>query len=152
MALIAPLSGAISDRAGTRLPTTLGMLILAAGLYLLSRLTPLSPYSYVVIGLGVTGLGTGMFVAPNGSALMGSAPKSRQGIASSVLALARNVGMVLGIGLAGAIFTTILAGSGADNLPETTVRAVDAGFLFASVAVLAALVCLARGDDRPGAL
>ena len=56
----------------------------------------------------------------------------------------------IGIGLAGAIFTTILAGGGADNLPETTVRAVDAGFLFSSgVAVLAALVCLARGDDRP---
>ena len=153
MALTAPLSGTISDRAGTRLPTTLGMLILATGLYLLSRLTLLSPYYYVVIGLGVTGLGTGMFVAPNGSALMGDAPKSRQGIASGVLALARNVGMVLGISLAGAIFTTILAGGGADNLPETTVRAVDAGFLFASgVAVLAALVCLARGDDRPGAL
>jgi sugar phosphate permease len=129
------------------------MLILAAGLYLLSRLTPLSPYYYMVIGLGVTGLGTGMFVAPNGSALMGDAPKNRQGIASGVLALARNVGMVLGIGLAGAIFTTFLAGGGADNLPETTVRAVDAGFLFASsVAVLAALVCLARGDDQPSAL
>jgi EmrB/QacA subfamily drug resistance transporter len=149
MALTAPFSGTISDRAGTRLPTTLGMLILAAGLYLFSRLTPLSPYYYVVIGLGVTGLGTGMFVAPNGSALMGDAPKNRQGIASGVLALARNVGMVLGIGLAGAIFTTILAAGGADNLPETTVRAVGAGFLFASsVAMLAALVCLARGDEQ----
>jgi sugar phosphate permease len=34
-----------------------------------------------------------------------------------------------------------------------TVRAVDAGFIFASgVALLAALVCLARGDDRPNNL
>jgi EmrB/QacA subfamily drug resistance transporter len=152
MALTAPLSGTLSDRLGTRLPTTLGMLFLAAGLFLLSRLTPSSPYYHVVIGLGVAGLGTGMFTAPNGSALMGSAPKSRQGIASGMLALARNVGMVLGVGFAGAIFTTILAKAAAAELSTATVSAVDAGFLFASgTALLAALVSFARGDDHPEA-
>jgi hypothetical protein len=43
---------------------------------------------------------------------MGAAPRHRQGIAAGVLATARNVGMVLGIGIAGAVFTTVLAHGG----------------------------------------
>jgi hypothetical protein len=40
---------------------------------------------------------------------MGSAPPGRQGIAAAVLATARSLGMVLGIGIAGAILTTMMA-------------------------------------------
>jgi EmrB/QacA subfamily drug resistance transporter len=109
MAIAAPLSGTLSDRIGSRLLSPLGMGILAVGLFLLSRLTATSPFSSVVIALAVAGLGTGIFISPNTSALMGAAPRGRQGIASGVLATSRNVGMVLGIGLAGAIFTTVLA-------------------------------------------
>ncbi|HMA25766.1 MAG TPA: hypothetical protein VKP00_17260, partial [Gemmatimonadaceae bacterium] len=47
--------------------------------------------------------------SPNNSALMGAAPMHRQGIASGVLASARNVGMVLGVGYSGAVLTTVLA-------------------------------------------
>jgi len=149
MALMAPLAGTLSDRVGSQIPTTLGMLILSGGLFLLSRLTVTSPFIHVILGLAVSGLGVGLFVAPNNSALMGAAPKSRQGIASGVLALARNVGMVLGIGLTGAIFTTFLS-RGDPNLPGVLVPAVGAGFLFASgVALLAAIASFARGDDRP---
>lgn len=150
MALTAPISGRLSDRIGSRLPTTLGMLIMAFGLFLLSRLTLDAPLWLVAFGLAICGFGTGLFVAPNNSALMGAAPRNRQGIAAGVLALARNVGMVLGIGLTGAIFTTILAG---DNLggAATLVHAFDAGMLFASgISLLAAVTSYARGDDRPG--
>lgn len=149
MALLAPIAGTLSDRIGSRVPTTLGMMVMAFGLFLLGRLTPESSYVYVVIALAVTGLGSGMFVAPNNSALMGAAPRGRQGIASGILALARNVGMVLGIGLTGAVFTTVLAHGQMDGA-SLTVQAVDAGFVFASLmASLAALASFARGDDRP---
>jgi EmrB/QacA subfamily drug resistance transporter len=149
MALMAPFAGTLSDRIGSQIPSTLGMLILSVGLFLLSRLTQTSTFIHPIIGLAVSGLGVGIFVAPNNSALMGAAPRSRQGIASGVLALARNVGMVLGIGLAGAIFTTFLS-RGDPTSPSVLVPAARAGFLFASgVALLAAVVSFARGDDRP---
>jgi EmrB/QacA subfamily drug resistance transporter len=152
MALMAPFAGTLSDRIGSQIPSTLGMLILSVGLFLLSRLGPGSPYIQVIVGLAISGLGVGLFVAPNNSALMGAAPRSRQGIAAGVLALARNVGMVLGIGLTGAIFTTFLS-HGDPNLPGVLVPAVDAGFLFAcGVALVAALASFARGDDRPKSL
>jgi len=149
MAIMAPFAGTISDRIGARIPTTLGMLVMGIGLFMLSHLTPDSPLVYVVIGLAISGLGSGIFVAPNNSALMGAAPRNRQGIASGVLALSRNVGMVLGVGLAGAVFTTMLArGQSGDSV--TIVHAVDAGLLFGTGAVLlAAITSFARGSDRP---
>jgi EmrB/QacA subfamily drug resistance transporter len=149
MALMAPFAGTFSDRIGAQIPTTLGMLVMAVGLFMLSRLTPDSPIAYVVVGMAVSGLGSGMFVAPNNSALMGAAPRNRQGIASGVLALSRNVGMVLGVGLTGAVFTTMLARGQASD-PVTLIHAVDAGLLFAMGAVLlAALSSFLRGRDRP---
>jgi len=109
MAVIAPISGTLSDRIGTRLPAVLGMAVLSAGLFMLSRLDAQSSVQTIMLALAVIGLGTGAFISPNNSALMGSAPKSRQGIAAGILATARNFGMVLGVGIAGAIYTTGLA-------------------------------------------
>jgi hypothetical protein len=83
--------------------------MLAVGLYLLSRLDLVSTSVDIALSLLVTGLGIGIFISPNSSALLGSAPVNRQGIAAGLLATARNVGMVLGVGFAGAIFTTVLA-------------------------------------------
>lgn len=116
MAIVAPISGTLSDRIGARLPGMIGMAFLAVGLFLLSRLGQNSPYPQVIFALAVAGLGTGTFISPNNSALMGAAPRHRQGIAAGVLATARNFGMVLGVGFAGAIFTTILASQGQSGL------------------------------------
>lgn len=141
MAVVAPLAGTLSDRIGSRLPATFGMLVLAAGLVLLAQLAPDAPLGWVSLGLAVCGLGIGMFVSPNNSALMGSAPRGRQGIAAGMLATARNMGMVLGVGLAGAILSTHVAG-GEARLFE----AVRVGYLAAAgVALLAALISATRG-------
>jgi EmrB/QacA subfamily drug resistance transporter len=110
MAIIAPISGTLSDRIGTRLPAVFGMAVLSAGLFLVSRLSAQSDIQSMILALAVIGLGTGIFISPNNSALMGSAPKTRQGIAAGILATSRNFGMVLGVGIAGAIFTTMMAG------------------------------------------
>ena len=40
--------------------------------------------------------------------MMGSAPKNRLGIAGGVLATSRYIGMILGVGISGAIFTTFI--------------------------------------------
>jgi predicted MFS family arabinose efflux permease len=114
MAIVAPVSGALSDRVGARLPATLGMVVLAIGLAFLAELSASGSLGAMAVALAVVGFGVGIFVSPNNSALMGAAPRNRQGIASGVLATARNVGMVLGVGLAGAVFTTVLAHAGGE--------------------------------------
>jgi hypothetical protein len=82
---------------------------MGAGLLLLAGLGPASALRSIIVALGVVGLGAGRFTSPNNSALMGSAPRERQGVAAAIMATSRNVGMVLGVGLAGAI----MAGVGA---------------------------------------
>ncbi|MBV6520784.1 MAG: Riboflavin transporter RibZ [Gemmatimonadaceae bacterium] len=135
MAIVAPISGALSDRVGSRAPTTIGMLLLTAGLLLLSLLSAAAPLAAIVASLTISGLGVGIFVSPNNSALMGAAPGNRLGIASGILAEARNVGMVLGVGLAGAVFTTVLSRSGADAVASgaALVHGVQAGLLTAAL-------------------
>src|SRR5229473_2142885 len=145
MMFVAPLAGTISDRIGTRIPAMVGMALLALGLFLLSRLGPATPFAHVAATLAVCGLGTGIFIAPNNSALMGAAPPNRQGIAAGVLATARNAGMVLGVGLAGAILTTVLHRGGSGAL----VRAVDLGFAVTAALAVVGVAAAAIGGGRP---
>jgi predicted MFS family arabinose efflux permease len=146
MAIMAPLSGALSDRIGTRLPSTLGMAILGVGLFLLSRIGAQSSLLHVAGGLAVCGFGTGIFISPNNSALMGAAPRDQQGVAGAVLATARNVGMVLGVGIAGAVFTTILGGAQADAASSSLFSAIQVSMLVASgAAAIGTVVAALRG-------
>lgn len=142
MVFAAPLSGTLSDRIGSRVLATLGMAILAGGLIWLAQLGPESSVTDIVLPLAVVGLGTGIFVTPNNSALMGSAPRERQGIAAGILATARNVGMVMGVGLAGAIFSTV------QNVapgPHALYQGITVSFLVAAaIAVIGALMSAVR--------
>ncbi|HET9684381.1 MAG TPA: MFS transporter, partial [Gemmatimonadaceae bacterium] len=140
-------SGTLSDRMGSRGLATAGMVLLAAGLLALGLLVASGTLWHLAAALALVGLGIGIFVSPNNSALMGAAPRNRQGIASGVLATARNVGMVLGVGFAGAIFTTVLG-----RAPSPTVglvAGVRASLLAAAgVALLGAVTSAVRGEVR----
>jgi EmrB/QacA subfamily drug resistance transporter len=144
MAIVAPVSGTLSDKFGSRVLSTAGMLILAAGLYLLSRLDAHTTQTYIAFALAICGLGTGIFVSPNNSAMLGSAPRNRQGIASGVLATARNVGMVLGVGMAGAFLT-----SGIQVSPDLLNHAIHSGFTAATItALLGCFTSAVRGNGK----
>jgi hypothetical protein len=73
---------------------------------------------------------------------MGAAPRHRQGIAAGVLALARNVGMVVGVGLAGAVFTTVLGRAGAAEA-ASIVNAMRASYLLSAGVAVAGLAIAA---------
>ena len=147
MMVTAPISGTLSDRFSTRTPSIIGLSLMAVGMILLARLGPDTPTYYVALSLGVVGLGTGTFISPNTSALMGSAPRNRQGIAAGVMATARNTGMVLGVGISGAILTTIMD----EAIPGTFFRAIQVGFLAAMVAALiGAAAAVIRKNEKDG--
>ncbi len=109
MVIVAPLAGRLSDRIGSRALSTTGMVFLAAGMFMFSRLTAQATEMDVILPLVIMGIGNGFFVSPNSSAILGSVPRQRLGIAAGVVATARNLGMVLGIAISGAIFSTQLA-------------------------------------------
>jgi MFS family permease len=107
MTVVSPVSGTLSDSTGARVLSTSGALVVAAGCALLSRLDADSTALPIVVALAAVGLGAGLFTSPNNSALLGAVPRERRGVAAAVMATSRNVGMALGIGLAGAVFATV---------------------------------------------
>ena len=146
MALTASFSGTLSDRVGSRVPATLGMVVLAVGLFVLSRLGVEAPAWSIAATLALVGLGVGLFTSPNNSALMGAVPAQRRGVASGVLSTARTLGMLLGIGLAGAVYATTLSVSSSQD-PDAIVRAANVGLLVASgLALVGAFTSAIRPD------
>jgi EmrB/QacA subfamily drug resistance transporter len=104
MALVASPSGWLSDRLGSRGLATVGMLVMAGGLLGMSTLGAGETALQVVVWLALMGLGTGIFISPNSSALMGAAPRSQQGSAGSIMAESRVLGMLIGVAVATAVF------------------------------------------------
>jgi EmrB/QacA subfamily drug resistance transporter len=104
IAAVAPFSGALADRIGTRWLAAVGLTIACIGLALISQLNAQSSVWDITWRLVFTGVGQAMFQSPNNSALMGAAPRSRQGVAAGFLATGRVVGQSISVALAGAIF------------------------------------------------
>ncbi len=104
---VSPVSGAISDRIGSRLLCTIGMSVLTAALFFLSRLQPTDDPYQIIWRLAMAGVGTAIFIAPNSSTVMSAVPPAYMGVAAGTVATARNLGMVLGVAFAGAVFNSI---------------------------------------------
>lgn len=152
MMIVAPISGALSDRFDVRYISTTGMGLISVGIFLLSRLRLDSSDYYIMAVLALTGLGSGLFQTPNNSAIMGSVPGNRRGIASGMLATMRNIGMVLGVAISGAIFSSRMDYLEAILASEAQAFLGALSFTFTVAALLAAtavLTSLARGTSRP---
>ena len=104
MFIFSPLSGKLSDKIGFRTLSTLGILILSAGLFIMSRIGIESPATLAAIGLAVIGSGFGVFSTPNSSALMGSVTKGQRAVTSGILSTTRNMGISLGVAISTALF------------------------------------------------
>jgi EmrB/QacA subfamily drug resistance transporter len=106
MAAIAPTAGWLSDKIGSMKISLLGLVVEAIGYLLLATINlTISPLLFALYSVP-TGLGVGLFQAPNNSAVMGSVPPERLGVASGFLALTRNMGQLIGIAAIGALWAT----------------------------------------------
>jgi EmrB/QacA subfamily drug resistance transporter len=103
--LIAPFSGAVADRFDSRYVSSAGTLVMAAGLFMMSFCSKETSLVYIILSMILTGVGSGMFQTPNNSSIMGSVPQEHRGIASGTLATMRNIGMVMGVAISGALFS-----------------------------------------------
>ncbi len=104
LSVVAPMSGYLSDRVGSELLTFIGLIGTSLGLFLMSTLTQYSNSGVLVAFIAIMSVGNGMFQSPNNSLVMSTVDKSNLGIAGSMNALVRNLGMVFGISLS----TTLL--------------------------------------------
>ncbi|BCN30614.1 MFS transporter [Anaeromicropila herbilytica] len=100
LSVVAPFSGYMSDKIGSEILTFLGLVFSSIGLLLISTLNHKSNVLIIILFIVVMSIGNGMFQSPNNSLVMSTVPKYKLGIAGSINALVRNLGMVLGTSLA----------------------------------------------------
>lgn len=106
MGILAPISGSLSDRLGSRPLTVAGLVVLSLGYLGATTLTETtSTLGYVLRFLPI-GAGMGLFQSPNNSAIMGAAPRGRLGVASGLLSITRTLGQTSGIAIMGALWAS----------------------------------------------
>jgi EmrB/QacA subfamily drug resistance transporter len=116
MAVLSPLSGRLSDRIGSRVLATGGMVAIACGMVLLAFTPETASLWRVAACLAIVGLGMAAFSAPNTSAVMGSVRRDQLSQASAFLSTMRTSGQALSVALLGGIATSQLGVVGADLL------------------------------------
>jgi EmrB/QacA subfamily drug resistance transporter len=164
LAVVAPLSGYLSERLGARLLSSIGLSISCLALFLLSRLTTDVHYLDVLGRLILLGVGMGLFNSPNSSAVFASVPRAQYGVVGGFISMVRNSGQAVGQAVAGAVVVSAIApvvgsggldalragvGSGTDTAP--LLRAFLTGLqhaylLAAAFAACGALISVLRGS------
>ena len=169
LAVTGPLAGRLSDRIGTRVLATAGMLLAAGGYLSLSQVDRDSSLAHVISALMMTMAGMGLFASPNTSSILGAVERERYGVASAFITLVRNLGQITGIAIASVLITLAItnvgleADLGALREKDTTpspllIDSFVSGlhrvfFVFTGVALLTAALSLLRGAaGRAGAL
>lgn len=153
MLLLSSRMGDLASRIGPRWPLTVGPLVAAAGMALMTRIgDDASALTDVLPAVSVFGLGLSGIVAPVTSTALGAAPDERSGAASGVNnAVARTGGLLAVAAVPGFVGLTGDALSDPTQLAPGFEQAmwVSAALLTAS-AVIAAALLEASPLDRPG--
>ncbi|MEV6903070.1 MFS transporter [Amycolatopsis sp. NPDC051372] len=118
----APTAGILSDRIGSRLLASSGLVITAITFLLLILLPVNFNYWAFAAILLVNGIGMGMFSSPNRAEVMNSLPADARGSGAGMMTTFQNAAMVLSIGF---FFSLIIAGL-SDNLPAAMFQGLTA--------------------------
>ncbi len=139
-------AGRIADHLGAQHMTVVGLIGMALG----SLAQSLIPATFGVPGyigpIVVITVGYALFQTANNTAVMMDVPQDRRGVVSGMLNLSRNLGLVTGASVMGAVFAL---GSGTTDItaagPEAVATGMRITFAVAAVLMLAA-VAIALGS------
>ena len=134
MLLLSPRAGALAQRIGPRIPLTVGPLLIAAGMLLMTQIEPGGSYVVNVLpAVLVYGLGLSLVVAPVTATVLAAADANHAGVASGVNnAVARVAGLVA------IAVLPLVAGLGGENFYDP--QAMQDGFTIAMFVTAAVAV------------
>ena len=147
MGIVAPFSGSMSDRIGSRPVTVAGLAFMTLSYVLGSFVFGIDTaiVAFILIG-AILGIGVGIFQSPNNSAILGAVPHSRLGITSGMLSINRITGSITGIAVLGTIWaarTTAYAGGGtAESAPASAQAAGLSDTLLVTAVLMGAMLLL----------
>ena len=148
LALSSPVSGLLSEKYPARLVTTVGLGFVLTGTLMFSFMNEHTSFFYIALAQLITGCGSGTFQVPNNNTVISAAPKNKLGIVSSVNALARNAGMIMGIALSVAVYAAVqnhFTASGAD-VQSAFLHGYKAAMWFGAAMAVAGGILSAKRD------
>ena len=104
-AFLSPFAGRLSDKIEPRIVASIGMALIAVGLFLFIFLNEQTTLGFIVSNLILFGFGFALFSSPNTNAVMSSVENRYYGVASGTLGTMRTIGMVLSMGITILIFS-----------------------------------------------
>ena len=104
--VISPVAASLSERLGQRVVSAAGLFIAAAGFALFLTVTPASGFALFLVTSLVLGLGIALAMTPATNAIVASLPPAKQGIASAINDLSRELGSAFGVAIIGSAFNT----------------------------------------------
>lgn len=138
-------SGRLVDLWGSGRVLVVGLVLLAAGAFLLAVLPAMAGVTGYVLSILVLTPGYQLFQAANNTAALADTPQDRRGTVSGLLSLSRNIGLIAGASVMGTVFAF---GAGTEDLAEATPAAIAAGmrlaFLLAGGLMMVALGIVVR--------
>ncbi|MEU9234379.1 MFS transporter [Streptomyces subrutilus] len=143
-------AGRLADRFGARRTTVAGLVAMAAGAGTLSMLPASSGVTGYLAPMVVLTAGYALFQTANNTAVMADIPADRRGAVSGLLNLSRNLGLVTGASVMGAVFARASATADVTTAgPEAVAAGMRITFAVAAGLVLAALaVAVATAPRR----
>jgi MFS family permease len=147
--IVAPLTGLIAGRIGTRIPIVTGLALQSiAMLWLALTMSTTEPYSEMVVPFLLAGIGMGLVFAPSSTAVLAGMAPADHAKASGTNATLREIGVALGV----AVLTAVFTGAGGTLTPDGYVDAAVPAVLVASAVLAGAMVValfLPSGAMRP---
>ncbi|PRY33461.1 MFS transporter [Pseudosporangium ferrugineum] len=133
-------AGRAADRWGTRATVVTGLAAIAGGAVALAVLPVSAGVPGYLLPLLVVTAGYAVFQAANNTAVLRDVAPRRRGLVSGMLHLSRNVGLMTGASVMGAVFAYAGPGGSAVAPPAVIARGTHAAFAVAALLVGAGLV------------
>ncbi len=123
MMIASPIGGMLTGRVEPRWVILVSTLISAIGMYLFSFLDPRSGPLDIIIPVVIMAFGMGMGMAQRTNVIASAVPSEEIGVASSILALARNISGAFGISVFATILNSALKTNVMDIAQSSVIRA-----------------------------
>ncbi len=134
-------AGRIADHVGAQRLTIFGLIGIAAGCVILSLMPSVAGIPGYVVPIVVITVGYAMFQTANNTAIMTNIRPDQRGVTSGMLNLSRNLGLITGVSVMGAVFALGSATIGIQTTyPEAVANGMRITFAVATILIVAALV------------
>lgn len=133
-------AGAVADRIGARLAMVIGLALFTIGAVAMSWVSLTNGVATYIVAILFVSIGLAFFQTPNNTAVMADARPEQRGLVSGLLALARNLGLITGASLMGALFAHAVGGETATATPDMVTDGMRFAFRIAAAMAAAAFL------------